>query len=69
MAGSASGFSGTDISDGNDLVREAGGNVVAVIIQYRLGVLGFLAGQQVHDHGSLNVGLREPDISSEKMES
>ncbi len=59
MAGSASGFSGTDISDGNDLVREAGGGVVAVIIQYRLGVFGFLASQQVHDNGVLNAGLRE----------
>lgn len=59
MAGSASGFSGTDIFDGNDLVREAGGGVVAVIIQYRLGVFGFLAGQKVHDDGALNAGLRE----------
>lgn len=53
MAGSATGF------DGNDLIREAGGGVVAVIIQYRLGTLGFLAGQQIHDNGALNAGLRK----------
>jgi carboxylesterase type B len=53
MAGSAAGF------DGDDLIREAGGGIVAVIIQYRLGVFGFLAGQKVHDGGALNAGLRE----------
>lgn len=42
MAGSATGFSGTDFFDGNDLIDEAGGGVVAVIIQYRLGLFGFL---------------------------
>jgi carboxylesterase type B len=59
MAGSASGFSGTDVFDGDDLIREAGGGIVAVIIQYRLGVFGFLAGQKVHEGGALNAGLRE----------
>ncbi|TFK35580.1 Carboxylesterase [Crucibulum laeve] len=45
--GSASGLSGNDTFDGNDLIREAGGGVVAVTIQYRLGVFGFLAGQKL----------------------
>lgn len=45
--------------DGNDLVREAGEGVVVVLIQYRLGVFGFLPGQEVHDSGALNAGLRE----------
>lgn len=45
--------------DGNDLINEAGGGVVAVLIQYRLGVFGFLPGQEVHDAGALNAGLRE----------
>jgi carboxylesterase type B len=50
--------------DGDDLVREAGGGVVAVLIQYRLGVLGFLPGKQVGDGGALNAGLRELRIPS-----
>ncbi|KXN84875.1 Lipase 3 [Leucoagaricus sp. SymC.cos] len=63
MAGSASGFSGTDVFDGDDLVREAGGGVIAVIIQYRLGVFGFLAGKKVHDGGVLNAGLLDQQFA------
>ena len=48
---------GTDVYDGNDLIREAGGDVVVVVIQYRLGLFGFLAGQDVKDGGVLNAGL------------
>ncbi|KAG6895967.1 hypothetical protein C0992_011221, partial [Termitomyces sp. T32_za158] len=51
QAGSAAGFSG------EDLIREANGGVVAVVIQYRLGVLGFLAGKEVQSGGVLNAGL------------
>jgi len=39
------------------LLREAGGGVVAVIIQYRLGVFGFLPGEKVKEGGALNAGL------------
>ncbi|XP_006458946.1 hypothetical protein AGABI2DRAFT_115910 [Agaricus bisporus var. bisporus H97] len=49
--------------DGDDLVREAGGGVVAVLIQYRLGVLGFLSGQQVSDGGVLNAGLLDQQFA------
>ena len=42
---------------GNDLIRESGGNVVVVVIQYRLGLFGFLPGQKVKDGGALNAGL------------
>jgi len=44
-------------TNGNDLVRNSGGNVVVVAIQYRLGVFGFLPGQKVKDGGVLNAGL------------
>jgi len=44
--------------DGNDLVRASQGQVVAVLIQYRLGLFGFLAGQKVSEGGALNAGLR-----------
>jgi hypothetical protein len=43
----------------NDLLREAGGGVVVVVIQYRLGLFGFLPGQKVKDDGLLNAGLCE----------
>ena len=42
---------------GNDLIREAGGGVVAVMIQYRLGLFGFLPGEKVNEDGALNAGL------------
>lgn len=44
--------------DGNDLIRESNGGVVVVVIQYRLGVLGFLPGAKVKQDGVLNAGLR-----------
>jgi cholinesterase len=58
VSGSASGFTGTDIQDGNDLIREANNGIIAVVIQYRLGLFGFLPGQKVKDGGALNAGLR-----------
>jgi carboxylesterase type B len=57
IAGSAVGFSG------NDLIRESGGDVVAVVIQYRLGVFGFLGGQKVKDGGALNAGLLDQQFA------
>jgi len=45
--------------NGNDLMLQAGGEVIVVVIQYRLGVFGFLGGQSVHDRGTLNAGLCE----------
>jgi len=53
MAGSAFSF------PPDDLIHDAGGGVVALAIQYRLGVFGFLSSQKVHDSGALNAGLRE----------
>jgi len=58
VAGGASSF------DGNDLIRESGEGVVVVIIQYRLGVFGFLPGQKVKDGGALNAGLRMSSFHS-----
>jgi len=72
VAGSAVGLAGSDAYNGNDLIREAGGNVVVVVIQYRLGAFGFLAGQKVKDGAVLNAGLCkyhklfDVDPSSEK---
>ncbi|KAF5327175.1 hypothetical protein D9619_004625 [Psilocybe cf. subviscida] len=49
--------------NGDDLIREAGGEVVAVVIQYRLGVFGFLGGQKVKDGGALNAGLLDQQFA------
>jgi carboxylesterase type B len=57
IAGSAVGF------NGNDLIRESGGDVVAVVIQYRLGVFGFLGGQKVKNGGALNAGLLDQQFA------
>ncbi|KAI0347662.1 cephalosporin esterase [Trametopsis cervina] len=51
VAGSTQGTSG------DDLIREAGGGLVVVNMDYRLGVFGFLPGSQVKEKGSLNNGL------------
>jgi hypothetical protein len=48
--------------DGNYLIREAGGGIVAVFIQYRLGVFGSYldrVGEKVKEGGALNAGLCE----------
>ncbi|KAJ4480046.1 Alpha/Beta hydrolase protein [Lentinula aciculospora] len=50
---------GADTFTGSDLVREANNEIVLVIIQYRLGLFGFLAGSEVKENGDLNAGLRE----------
>ncbi|KAE9402363.1 cephalosporin esterase [Gymnopus androsaceus JB14] len=42
---------------GSDLLQEANNEVIAVLIQYRLGLFGFLAGNDVKENGDLNAGL------------
>ena len=74
---------------GDDLIREAGGGLVVVTFDYRLGVfgtrssyprpcrvlsycsflIGFLAGEQVHQKGALNAGLREQIIGVSMIEN
>ncbi|KAH0585493.1 hypothetical protein H2248_008731 [Termitomyces sp. 'cryptogamus'] len=63
MSGSASGFNGADFYDGNALISEANGGVVVVVIQYRLGLFGFLAGKEVKKDGTLNVGLLDQQFA------
>ncbi|KAJ7704488.1 Alpha/Beta hydrolase protein [Mycena rosella] len=57
VIGSASDYNGAE------LVQESNREVVVVVIQYRLGVFGFLAGQQVKDGGVLNAGLLDQDFA------
>ncbi|KWU41571.1 cephalosporin esterase precursor [Rhodotorula sp. JG-1b] len=44
-------------SDFAEFITNAGGDIVVVTIQYRLGPFGFLAGQETADFGALNAGL------------
>ncbi|CCM06693.1 uncharacterized protein FIBRA_08980 [Fibroporia radiculosa] len=50
--GSASAFNGAD------LIMHSDHDLIVVIIQYRLGLFGFLAGEAVKAGGALNAGLR-----------
>ncbi|KAF4613473.1 hypothetical protein D9613_008007 [Agrocybe pediades] len=61
--GSASDSGFGTFYDGNDLVRESGGEVVAVLLQYRLGAFGFLAGEKVKKGGALNAGLLDQQFA------
>ncbi|KIL64433.1 hypothetical protein M378DRAFT_11449 [Amanita muscaria Koide BX008] len=48
---------------GDHLIQEAGGRLVVVSIQYRLGVFGFLSGKAVKQGGDLNAGLLDQQLA------
>ncbi|KAF9479979.1 alpha/beta-hydrolase [Pholiota conissans] len=48
---------------GNDILRDSGGGVILVVIQYRLGLFGFLPGQKVKQGGVLNAGLLDQQFA------
>ncbi|KAJ7134842.1 Alpha/Beta hydrolase protein [Mycena epipterygia] len=50
-------FGSSSDYNGAELVQESNREVVVVVIQYRLGLFGFLVGQHVKDGGALNAGL------------
>lgn len=43
--------------NGSSIVEESGGEVILVNFNYRVGLWGFLAGEEVRQDGDLNVGL------------
>ncbi|KAK7032239.1 hypothetical protein VNI00_013197 [Paramarasmius palmivorus] len=49
--------------EGSDLIQESNHEAVVVIIQYRLGIFGFLAGNQVKENGALNAGLLDQNFA------
>jgi len=57
LAGAASSFNGEDI------IKQSNRGVVVVVIQYRLGVFGFLPGAAVKQNGALNAGLLDQDFA------
>ncbi|KAF5345008.1 hypothetical protein D9757_013981 [Collybiopsis confluens] len=54
---------GASTNPGGDLVRESHNEIVVVVIQYRLGLFGFLAGSEVKANGDLNAGLLDQDFA------
>ncbi|PAV17978.1 cephalosporin esterase [Pyrrhoderma noxium] len=58
-------FGGGSTYPGGDLIKGAGGGIIAVVIQYRLGLFGFLAGNEVKKKGSLNAGLLDQRFALE----
>ncbi|KAH7920758.1 alpha/beta-hydrolase [Leucogyrophana mollusca] len=55
--GAASSFNGAD------LIVDANYGVITVLIQYRLGVFGFLPGEAVKEGGALNAGLLDQNYA------
>ncbi|KAJ7188730.1 Alpha/Beta hydrolase protein [Mycena filopes] len=49
--------------NGEELVQESKNELVVVVIQYRLGLFGFLAGEEVKEDGALNAGLLDQDFA------
>ncbi|KAJ7275934.1 alpha beta-hydrolase [Mycena rebaudengoi] len=48
---------------GSDIINQSNRGVVVVIVQYRLGLFGFLAGSAMKKHGTLNNGLLDQDFA------
>ncbi|KAJ6514284.1 Alpha/Beta hydrolase protein [Mycena vitilis] len=48
---------------GSDLIAQSNRGLVAVMIQYRLGLFGFLPGTEVKRNGALNAGLLDQDFA------
>ncbi|KAJ6577951.1 Alpha/Beta hydrolase protein [Mycena capillaripes] len=57
LAGQASAYNGEDV------INQSNRGLVVVIIQYRLGVFGFLPGAKVKENGALNAGLLDQDFA------
>ncbi|KAJ7056825.1 Alpha/Beta hydrolase protein [Mycena amicta] len=51
------------VFDGGDIIRQSNNGVVVVLIQYRLGLFGFLPGTAVKQNGALNAGLLDQDFA------
>ncbi|KAJ7195241.1 Alpha/Beta hydrolase protein [Mycena pura] len=49
--------------NGENIINQSNRGVVVVIIQYRLGVFGFLSGSAVKQNGALNAGLLDQDFA------
>lgn len=55
--------------DGSQFVSAAGGAVIYVAIQYRLGPYGFLSGSEIKQHGTPNSGLLDQRLALEWVQN
>ncbi|KAF9532671.1 Alpha/Beta hydrolase protein [Crepidotus variabilis] len=68
LGSAAYGYYGYDGYNGNDVIRASNGTAIVVVIQYRLGIFGFLAGQKsagggsVLQHAVANGGKTNPPL-------
>ncbi|KAF6759864.1 Alpha/Beta hydrolase protein [Ephemerocybe angulata] len=65
VSGSASwpGFAPGGVYDADEIVKLSNDNAIVVLIQYRLGLHGFLAGKGVKKDGALNAGLLDQQFA------
>ncbi|KAL1714299.1 Alpha/Beta hydrolase protein [Schizophyllum commune] len=63
VQGSGTGLSGPDANDARFFLQRAKGGLIMVVIQYRLGMYGFLAGADVRDAGAANAGLLDQQFA------
>ncbi|KAF9255238.1 alpha/beta-hydrolase [Marasmius fiardii PR-910] len=54
---------GANLYDGSYLVEQSNQGALVVVFQYRLGVFGFLAGDEVQKNGQLNAGLLDQEYA------
>ncbi|KAG0708779.1 Alpha/Beta hydrolase protein [Suillus ampliporus] len=54
---------GGGLFNGADLIMESNHGVITVMVQYRLGLFGFLPGEAVKEGGALNVGLLDQNYA------
>ncbi|KAJ6498372.1 alpha/beta-hydrolase [Mycena vitilis] len=50
-------------ASGEDVVNRSNRGVIVVVIQYRLGIFGFLAGSAMKKNGTLNAGLLDQEFA------
>ena len=55
--------------NGSSLVQASGNQIIVVSINYRVSAYGFLASAEVHDHGSLNNGLKDQRMAMQWVHS
>ncbi|KAJ7068817.1 Alpha/Beta hydrolase protein [Mycena amicta] len=53
----------TSVYNGGDIIKASKRGVVVVLVQYRLGIFGFLSGTAVKNDGALNAGLLDQQFA------
>ncbi|KAG1759067.1 Alpha/Beta hydrolase protein [Suillus occidentalis] len=58
-----------NLYNGADLIIDSNHGVITVVIQYRLGLFGFLSGEAVKEGGALNAGLLDQNYALQWVQS